>query len=373
VTLGGVEVAPAPRGSTAALEAPARAGNPFMGATVGRVANRTAGGRVAGVPRAALARNDGENCLHGGFVGFAARAWRVEWARATRKYAAVALSLASADGDEGFPEALDARAVFSLSGAAARGAGGGAATLSIEYGAALARGARADAVTPVALTSHCYWAIAGARGGVAGLCAGAALAAQLQVSAARAVPLRESDWLPAGAATVAVAEAAGAGGAGERGAPGALDFRAPRAVADAYALLGAGAAGGADAARGINAFLVVDGWREPADRRPLAPAAVDAPSPHAPALAARLRAAAALRDPASGRAMRVSTTAPGLQLYVNFGGGALPRAAAVCLEPGYPPDTANTAFDAGAESAIERSLVRAGEAREELTTHAFEW
>ena len=54
VRVGGVEIAPAHRSSTSALEASARAGNPYYGATIGRVANRTAGAIRSGTCRQCL-------------------------------------------------------------------------------------------------------------------------------------------------------------------------------------------------------------------------------------------------------------------------------------------------------------------------------
>jgi aldose 1-epimerase len=125
--LGGVEVAPCHRGGAlpAALEPSNRAQNPYIGATIGRVANRTAGARVrglgAGAPdlAPALAANDGAASIHGGREGFDAHAWRVEWARATENYAAVALTRTSPAGEEGYPGALEARAVYTLAGPAA--------------------------------------------------------------------------------------------------------------------------------------------------------------------------------------------------------------------------------------------------------------
>ena len=117
--LGGAEVAPC-HSDVAQLEQ--RASNPYLGATVGRVANRTGAARVRGLaegepdlaPPGRLAANDGANSLHGGRRGFDAQVWRVEWTRVGEGFAAVALALTSPDGDEGYPGALEARVVYSL-------------------------------------------------------------------------------------------------------------------------------------------------------------------------------------------------------------------------------------------------------------------
>ena len=95
--------------------------------------------------------------------------------------------------------------------------------------------------------------------------------------------------------------------------------------------------------------------------------------PHAPELLSRLRILGSLSDPASKRRMTVLTTCPGVQLYTNFGYPPLAAGSTVCLETGYPPDTANTAFNAGGGVAVERSLLRVGEERCDLTCHCFEW
>jgi len=373
VRLDGVEVAPNYPGEAlpAALEASSRARNPYLGATIGRVANRTAGARVrcaapgGGEDLTALAANDGANSLHGGRAGFDARAWRVEWARATERYAAVALARTSPHGEEGYPGELEARVVYTLAGP---GAGGHRARLFMEHRARLADGQPPSTVTPVALCNHAYWHLAGAAETLEGLPAGAALGHVLQLNCSRLVPLRESDWLPpADGATLPVDGARGAGGAGERGAVGALDFRAGATLREKLGALEGGGGAPRDCARGFNAYLLVDGWA-PAPLEPLGEAGEGAPLPHAPGLLARLRPLGSLRDPASGRAMGLSTTCPGVQLYSNFGYAPLAAGSTVCLETGWPPDSANSAF-----GAVGRSLLRVGEERAELTVHEFAW
>jgi len=416
---GGVDVAPCVR-TVAELEN--RAANPYLGATVGRVANRTAGARVLMPSGAAveLARNDGANNIHGGVRGFDQCVWRVERAGVTADgAAAVSLALLSPDGDEGFPGALEARCVYSLApgSSGSTGGGGGAtasATLGIELRARLARGSPAGAVSPVALTNHTYWNLQGARAGAgpASLAEGAAHGHELALHCSRLLPLRESHWLPTGAASTHVADASGPGGAGERGPRGVLDFRAGARVGERLAQLGPGEPFPYPAAKGagINAFFLVDGWAPPPSLHPLegeegsegaegagtgqasdaaAPAWPRGRAAHCAALAARLRPAAAVRDPASGRAMRVSTTCPGVQFYTNFGYAPMNAGATICLETQHPPDTANTAVEpAEAQAGVARSLVRAqcacarcaapgaAPAREEahqLTLHELEW
>ena len=79
------------------------AGHPYFGAITGRYANRIAGGRFSldGVEYQ-LFRNDGNNALHGGEVGFDKRVWQ---ARAVSDDAgeAVELSYRSPGGEEEYP------------------------------------------------------------------------------------------------------------------------------------------------------------------------------------------------------------------------------------------------------------------------------
>ena len=77
-----------------------------MGDTVGRYGNRIAKGRFTldGVTYQ-LALNNGENHLHGGFTGFAAKLWSAE-AKEGDGSDSVILRLVSPDGDEHYPGTL---------------------------------------------------------------------------------------------------------------------------------------------------------------------------------------------------------------------------------------------------------------------------
>ncbi len=84
----------------------------FAGATIGRVANRIAGGKFAlGGKTYTLACNDGKNHLHGGTVGFDKRAFTVE--RHDDK--SVVMSYLSPDGEEGYPGELKMIVEFTVS------------------------------------------------------------------------------------------------------------------------------------------------------------------------------------------------------------------------------------------------------------------
>ncbi|UDY24952.1 aldose epimerase family protein [Nocardioides sp. Kera G14] len=111
--------------------------HPFLGATVGRYANRIAAGRFTldGV-RHQVPVNDGPNALHGGPEHFGRREWEVLEHTAT----SATLRLVSDDGDMGFPGRLEVTTTWSVEGAVVR-----------EHLAAVT-----DAPTVVNLTNHAY-------------------------------------------------------------------------------------------------------------------------------------------------------------------------------------------------------------------------
>jgi aldose 1-epimerase len=121
-----------------------RAGAHYLGATVGRVANRigqacfTLDGRLY-----PLAPNEAPHHLHGGTCGFDRRVW---YAEVLPGATAVRCEYLSPDGEEGYPGQLDTSVLFSLSDEN---------ELSISYSA------RCDEATPVNLTNHAYFNLAG--------------------------------------------------------------------------------------------------------------------------------------------------------------------------------------------------------------------
>jgi aldose 1-epimerase len=115
----------------------------FLGSTIGRVANRIAKGRFTLDGRTFnTSRNEGEHTLHGGQKGFDKVPWRVVDVTS----ASVTLEYVSPDGDQGFPGTLTATAVYALNDAN---------ELHIEYRATT------DKPTPVAMTNHVIWNLAG--------------------------------------------------------------------------------------------------------------------------------------------------------------------------------------------------------------------
>lgn len=118
----------------------------YFGATVGRFANRIAGGHFELDGHAyQLAKNDGPNSLHGGLNGFDKVLWSVTTAKAGPT-ARVTLRLVSPDGDEGYPGKLTVTATYALSENN---------EVSVEYRATT------DKVTIVNLSNHSYFNLAG--------------------------------------------------------------------------------------------------------------------------------------------------------------------------------------------------------------------
>ncbi|MFJ6544571.1 aldose epimerase family protein [Streptomyces sp. NPDC091385] len=145
---------------------------PYLGALVGRYANRIAGGRFPLDGRTyALARNNGPNSLHGGDEGFDRRVWDVEPVEH-----GVRLSRVSPHGEEGFPGRLEVTATYTLDASGA---------LRIAYEAVT------DAPTVVNLTNHSYWNLGGPGAGHAG-------GHELRLAASRYTPV-DADLIPEGA------------------------------------------------------------------------------------------------------------------------------------------------------------------------------
>jgi len=114
----------------------------YLGATVGRVANRIGGAAFSLNGRLwTLAKNDGENHLHGGVRGFDKRMWRM-----SAREGEIVCSRLSPDGEEGYPGALEVTVRFRLTEDNA---------LHIVYDA------DTNADTPVNLTNHSYFNLDG--------------------------------------------------------------------------------------------------------------------------------------------------------------------------------------------------------------------
>lgn len=121
----------------------------YLGAVVGRFANRIAKGRFTlNGKEYALAVNNGPNHLHGGIKGFSYRVWTVEELTADK----AVLTLDSPDGEEGYPGHVTVRVTYTLTGEG----------LTLRYEA------QTDADTPVNLTNHAYFNLSGQGAGTVG-------------------------------------------------------------------------------------------------------------------------------------------------------------------------------------------------------------
>ena len=275
-------------------------GHPCFGATVGRVANRIARGRfVLDGKTYALAINSGPNHIHGGIKGFD----KVVWQAAPQKGAAVKFAYTSPDGEEGYPGTLSVEVTMSLTDAN---------ELRLDYGAAT------DKPTPVNLTNHSYFNLAG-RGDV--------LAHELMLAA--------DYYTPANAELIPTGQIAPV-----KGTP--LDFGTPQPIGSRFSQL-TGDPIGYD-----NNFVLKGAGKA-------------------------LSLAARLYEPGSGRVMEVSTTEPGVQLYTaNFLDGSLTgkhgavyrRHAAVCLEAQHYPDSVN-------QPGFPSIILRPGQTYRQTTLHKF--
>jgi len=260
----------------------------YFGSTIGRVANRIRGASfVLGDQTYTLAANDGSNHLHGG----PARSFdKVDWAAEQNQSeleASVAFRYTSPHLEEGYPGQLDTVVTYTLTAQD---------ELRIEYEA------RSDRATPVNLTHHTYWNLAG--GG-----AGTILDHELQVQADTYTVI-DDELIPTGA----IESVDGT----------VFDFRKPLAIGSRISELES------TGARGYDHNYVLSGARTE------------------PAFAARVS------DPASGRVVEVWTTRPCLQVYSgNFITPTTGKQDAqygarsgICLEPqGYPDALHNPRFD----------------------------
>lgn len=124
--------------------------NPYFGAIVGRYANRIAHGEFKLNGKTyQLARNNGENSLHGGLKGFDKVAWNGQFTGRSQG-PALRLEYVSVDGEEGYPGNLHTSVTYSLNDTN---------ELRIDYEAAT------DKDTVLNLTNHSYFDLSGQGSG----------------------------------------------------------------------------------------------------------------------------------------------------------------------------------------------------------------
>jgi len=122
----------------------------YLGATVGRYANRIAKGKFTLEGKTyTLATNNGENALHGGLKGFDKVLWDAKPVR-TDSSVGVEFTYLSKDGEEGYPGNLKVKAIYCLTDDN---------EFKVEFSATT------DKPTVVNLAHHTYWNLAGAAAG----------------------------------------------------------------------------------------------------------------------------------------------------------------------------------------------------------------
>jgi aldose 1-epimerase len=223
-----------------------------------------------------LAINNGNNTLHGGIVGFDDVLWKAEIID-NEYHGALQLKYLSKDMEEGYPGNLDVTVVYELIGN----------DLTITYRATT------DKATPVNLTNHTYFNLAGS---------GTILNHDLQIFASKYTPVNE-ELIPTG--EIATVEGT------------AFDFRVAKPIGQDIAQT----KGGYDHNFVLN--------RDSVD----------------------MQRFAILTDSASGRVLSCYTTEPGVQFYTgNFLDGSISsngityeKNTGLCLETQHYPDSPNQA------------------------------
>ena len=233
--------------------------NPHFGALIGRYANRIGGAKFTldGV-QYKLAPNDGPNTLHGGIKGFDKHLWKAESFKNSEGVGLI-LTRVSPDGEEGFPGNLSVKVKYTLTDEN---------TIVFDYEATT------DKATPVNLTQHTYFNLAGnGNGNILG----------------HVLTLNDDHFTPVDKTLIPTGEIRAV-----KDTP--LDFSEPTTVGarinDKYEQMVLG--------RGYDHNFVIN------------------------RTGAGMVWAARMHDPQSGRTLEVSTTEPGLQFYSgNFLDGTL--------------------------------------------------
>ncbi len=270
--------------------------SPYFGALIGRYGNRLCEGRFALDGQVVqLPVNNGKNHLHGGHDGYHKVLWK---ALPFQEGDSVGLTLThrSVDGEQGYPGTLDVTVIYELNSAN---------ELVVHFDAVT------DKATPVNLTQHSYFNLAG-KGDILGH--------ELTIAAEGYTPIDETS-IPLG--MIAPVE----------GTP--FDFRQPRPIGELI---------------------------EEDDEQLRNGSGYDHNFVLNKAGARKSTLAARVREPVSGRVLELFTEEPGVQFYSgNFLDGKLTGKgcnygfrSGLCLEPQHFPDSPN-------QPAFPNTILRPGE------------
>ena len=277
---------------------------PYLGVTLGRYAGRIANGRFTldGVEHV-LAKNNGPNHNHGGLIGFDKVVWDAKQIENS-----VAFHRTSPAGEEGYPGNLDVCVTYTLTDKN---------ELIIDYRATT------DRATPVNLSNHSYFNLAGEGSQTV-------LLHDLKINADAMLPIDKTSVPTGKIAPVADTP---------------FDFRQPKPVGRDIDQPNEQLANGS----GYDHTFVLNPRK--AGSMPVA----------------------TLYEKTSGRMMKVFTDQPGLQLYTaNFLDGSLTgksgrpyaRQSALCLETQHFPDSPN-------QSQFPNTILWPGETYQSRTTYEF--
>jgi aldose 1-epimerase len=289
----------------------------YLGATVGRYANRIARGELTlGDASYGLDKNqDGKHTLHSGSDGWHLRIWQYSIGAHSDS---VAFCLRSPDGDQKFPGNADINVTYTFTDDN---------TVRISYHAV------SDADTVFNLTNHSYFNLDGEG-------AGSILDHRLRVNASRFTPT-DADSIPTGE----IRDVDGS----------ALDFRREKRI-------------GRDIDSGEEQLALAHGYDHNfvLDRDRVGGGGSERS-------AGALREAAVVRSEVTGIEMTVRTDMPGVQFYSgNYlgtggpskSGAAYERRSGFCLETQFFPDSPHHAN-------FPSTVFRAGEAFDSVTEYAF--
>jgi aldose 1-epimerase len=283
--------------------------SPFFGCVAGRVANRIAKGKFTLDGKDySLAVNNGPNALHGGTKGFDKKVWEFRPGEQVPGFAGVDFHYLSPDGEEGYPGNLDAYVTYRL---------------TEDNAIQIAYFATTDKPTPVNLTNHSYFNLAGQGNGTI-------LDHVVRIAADEYTPVDDT-LIPTGELKSV------------KGTP--FDFTTATAIGARIKQVGGNPVG-------YDHNFVL--------RQPRGDAVK-------PALAV------AVLEPKSGRLMQMFTTEPGVQFYTgNFLDGTVagkcgvkyPQYGGFCLEAQHFPDSIN-------QPKFPSVVLRPGKQYQQTTVYKF--